>query len=139
MSDLLKILQEVKRDRDKLFDVVMESLRIIREKADEIFTEEGLIFLKGIAKLSFEEGYYEIAEEFYDMALDVCRLLKGEGSIDCAVIYNDAALVQERKGNIKSAQVLYKRSLRILMAKYGKNHPFTKTVAENLRSLRRKR
>ena len=139
MSDLLRILYEVKQNSDKLVEVIMECFRIINQKGDEIFTEEGLIFLKGIAKISFEKGYYEVAEEFYDMAMDVCRLLKGEDSIDCAVIYNDAALVQEKKGNIKSAEVLYRRCLRILTAKYGKNHPFTKTVYENLKTLKGKR
>ncbi len=136
MSKLLKILYKVRENPQYLRDVVIDALNMINEKSDEIFSEEGLIFLKGIAKLAYEQKLYEIAEDFYDIALDVCRSLKGETSQDCAIIYNDAAMVQERKGNIVCARILYKRCLKILNSTLGPNHPFTKSVRHNLSSLK---
>ncbi len=136
MKELLKTLFIIRQNPDTLLDYVVNIVRDMEKFKDSLVSEEGLMFLKGIAKTAYDQGLYDVAEYFYDMAMDVCRDIRGENSLDCAILYNDAALVQERKGNIESAKILYRRCLRILKKQVGKNHPFTKIVKRNLSSLK---
>lgn len=136
MNEFLRTLFLIRQNPETLLDYVVNILKDIENIKDSLVSEEGLIFLKGIAKAAYDQGLYDVAEYFYDMAMDVCRDIRGENSLDCAIIYNDAALVQEKKGNIESARILYSRCLKILKKQTGKSHPFTKIVKRNLSSLK---
>ena len=75
----------------------------ILEKVDMGECGEQILFLISLGDLLQQTAEYEKAKKLYEKALEICRELLGEEHLGAAVVYNNLALLYEKKGEYDKA------------------------------------
>lgn len=109
----------------------------INEKESGLHHPYVAIDVNNIGGVLKEMGDLEGAEEHYERALEIDMKAYGPDHPEVAIRMNNLAGVLKALGDPTSAEEHYERALEIFREYLGEDHPKTKTVRENLESLRR--
>jgi len=77
----------------------------------------------GAAMRNFDRGRYAVAESLFNLAYDIHWNVAGEHHPLTAIDFQGLAEVDDLWGSDKGAELLYRKSLDILLSSYGAKHP----------------
>jgi tetratricopeptide (TPR) repeat protein len=121
-------------EAEPLYD---EALAICRTLFGERPNNNLATSLNNLAYLYRSQGKWAEAEPLYDEALAICRTLFGDRpNNDLAASLNNLAGLYRSQGKWAEAEPLYVKALAIVEQILGTNHPNTKTIRNNLQTLR---
>ena len=89
-------------------------------------------FFNNLAGVYKDQGNYDEALNFYDLALEICNKVYGKNHPSTASTYNNIAGVYQDQGNYNEALKFYDISLEISKKTLGKDHPYTATTYNNI-------
>ena len=112
----------------KQVETVNLSIPHIAESATELeqwLEEEDLIpSFEGLGRFYEGQGFYDLAEPWYEQCLKVTRRRLGEQHSDVATSLHNLALLYESQGKYIEAESLHLQALELYKRLLGDNHPY---------------
>ncbi len=108
------------------------------EQAVELAPDDSL-YLNDLGVLLHTLGETDQAITFYNQALAIDLKVLGDQHPNVAIRYNNLGSAWQGKGDVEQAITFFKKALPILQSKLGDDHPNTKTVRDNIETLKKKR
>ena len=92
------------------------------------------VLYNNIGNIFINQGDYEKALQYYNMALQICERSLSNGHSFMATLYNNIALVYQKRGAYVDALEKNKKSLLIIEKKYGQRYPHKAVHYHNIAS-----
>ena len=89
-------------------------------------------FFNNLANLYNNQGNYNEALKYYNLALEIKEKILGKDHPSTATTYNNMARVYKAQGNYDEALKYYNMALEIREKNLGKDHPSTATTYDNI-------
>jgi tetratricopeptide (TPR) repeat protein len=112
-------------------DAVALSIPHIAESATELekwLEEEDLIWsFVGLGRFYEGQGFYDLAEPWYEQCLEVTRRRLGDNHLNVATSLNNLAELYDSQGRYSEAEPLHLQALELYKRLLGDNHPLVAT------------
>ncbi|NES18256.1 MAG: tetratricopeptide repeat protein [Symploca sp. SIO3E6] len=120
----------------KNIELAQDAIPHLAEAAQNLtaaMRDEDLIWaFVGLARFYQGQGFYALAEPWYEKCLSTTRQRLGEEHLDVASSLNNLALLYQEQGRYDPAEPLYLQALEIYKRLPGEEHPDVATGLNNL-------
>jgi tetratricopeptide (TPR) repeat protein len=133
-------LAELYRAQGKYREAETPYLRLLKiaERRMDAYPYSIVDCLNNLALIYYSQGKYSEAEPLYLRSLEIWERVYGADHVFVSRTLNTLAGVYRSQGKYSEAEPLYLRSLAIFEVSLGNDHPNTKTIRDNLQTLRDK-
>lgn len=117
-------------DRYKAIEYFRKSILISEKRSDQPSAKKLAAYFN-VGTQFYQLKDYELAQKYYDEALDLSLTLVGENHLHTAIVLMSLGSIQLDLGNYKAVEKYFNRSLKIRKKLYGAKHSSVSNVYVN--------
>ncbi len=137
MMEIARSIPETPTQEDiRRVAIAIPHLSMVAKQLTEYVDDENLIWsFVGLGFFYQGQGAYDLAEEWYERSVKICRSRLGQEHPDVAASKDNLALLYKTQGRYEEAEPLYVSALEMYSKILGEEHPCVAKSKNNLAEL----